>query len=182
MQLPVFFFWFFCQACLGLWNRKLVFLILKISQYRGVRRWYQLFPMCSCKKWYKSWNMHFHKIYWYQILQTSTSRRVFLTETNQADADDISTTRSLDKLKQLYIVLIATKLGRVMTNIEWFLLIILLCPLVRWSCRTLYKKHYISTTTVSIATKLCRIVTNLNWFLPIILLYSLVTGSCKITW
>ena len=47
-QLPVFFSVFFlllflCQPGQGLWNCKLVFLILKISQYGRLRWWFNFF-------------------------------------------------------------------------------------------------------------------------------------------
>ena len=40
LQLPEFF----CSSFVGRWNRKSIFLILKISQYVGSRRLIQLFP------------------------------------------------------------------------------------------------------------------------------------------
>ena len=46
LQLSVFFlfFSFYYQPYPGLWHRESVFLILKISQCSGSRRWVQLFP------------------------------------------------------------------------------------------------------------------------------------------
>ena len=58
-----FFFSFFCKPCPALWNFKSVFLIVKISEYGGSRRWVQLFRCCSCKNWYQNWYLHFHKTY-----------------------------------------------------------------------------------------------------------------------
>ena len=48
LQLPMFFFFsffflFFCQTYPGLWNCKLVFLILIVWQYVGSRRWVHRF-------------------------------------------------------------------------------------------------------------------------------------------
>ena len=108
LRLPVFFFLslsflFFCQPCLELWNCKLIFMILKITQYGRPRRWIQLFPRYSCKNWYKNWYLHFHKTYDYQIWQTGTFREVDVNETNQTGDGDVITSRSRDKLKQLYL-------------------------------------------------------------------------------
>ena len=62
-----FFFSFFCQPCLRLRNCKSVFLILKISEYGGLRLWVQLFPRYPCKNWYKNWHLHFYKTYDHQF-------------------------------------------------------------------------------------------------------------------
>ena len=49
-----FFFLFFCQPYPGIRNCKLVFLILKILQYGGLRWWVQYFPRYICKNWCKN--------------------------------------------------------------------------------------------------------------------------------
>ena len=99
-----FFFSFFCQPCLRLRNCKSVFLILKISEYGGLRLWVQLFPRYPCKNWYKNWHLHFYKTYDHQIWQADTSRAegVDSNETNQAGAGDVITSRLRDKLKTIY--------------------------------------------------------------------------------
>ena len=98
LQLPVFFFLLllFCQPYLGLRNCKSAFLILKISQYGGSRQWVQPFSRDRCKNWYKNWYLRFYKTYNHQIWQVGTS--------NQADAGDVITSRSLDKLNTLYLL------------------------------------------------------------------------------
>ena len=95
LQLPVFFSLFSCHPCPRLRNCKSVFLILKISQYGGLRCWVQLFAWYSCKNWY----IYFHKTYDHQIRPPGTSRGVDSNETNQACADDVITLRSRNKLK-----------------------------------------------------------------------------------
>ena len=87
----------------GLRNCKLVFLILKISQYGGSRRWAQLFPRYPCKNWYRNWYLHFYSTYDHQIWQAGTSTGVELNETNQTGAGDLITSRSRNKLKILYL-------------------------------------------------------------------------------
>ena len=75
-------------------------------------------------------------------------------------------------LKHLVVVVtvpMATKFTRVV--LEWLLPIILLKPLVTWSCKITWQTKNISTTTVCMSTKLGRMVTNLQQLLPIILLY-----------
>ena len=100
MRLPViffffsFFFSFFCQPCPELRKCKSVFLILKISQHGGSRRWVQLFPTYPCPNWYKNWYLHFHMTYDHQIWQTGISRGVHWNETNEAGAGDVITSRS----------------------------------------------------------------------------------------
>ena len=90
LQLSVFFFSFFisffCQPNrardFGIVNRYSWFWKnLSICQYCGQRRWVQLFPDCSCNKWYKYWYIHFHKTYENQIW-------VDWKETNQVSAGD----------------------------------------------------------------------------------------------
>ena len=104
LQLPVFFFLlFFCQPYPGLRNCNSVFLILKISQHDGSRRWVQLFSRCPYKNWYKNWYLRFYKTYNHQIWQAGTSTGFDLNETNQAGAGDVITSRSRDKLKTLYL-------------------------------------------------------------------------------
>ena len=50
LQLPMFFFLlFFCLRYRGLRNCKSIFLILKIWQLGGLRRWVQHFPRYPCK-------------------------------------------------------------------------------------------------------------------------------------
>ena len=63
---------FFCRAYPGFRYCKLVFLILKISQYGGSRRWVQFFPRYSCKNWFKNWYIDFCKTYDHQIWQACT--------------------------------------------------------------------------------------------------------------
>ena len=109
LQLPVFFFFvffyfsFFCQLCPVLWNCKSVFVILKISQFGGLRRWIQLSPRYSCKNWNKIWYLHFHKTCDYQILQAGTSRGAHSNETNKVGTSDVITSRSCDKRKPVYL-------------------------------------------------------------------------------
>ena len=104
LQLPVFLFLlFFCQPCLGLCSCKSVFLILKISQNGGPKRWVQLLSRCSCKNWYKKWYHHFHKTYDYQIWQAGASRGVNSNGTNQPGAGDVITSRLNNKLKPIYL-------------------------------------------------------------------------------
>ena len=57
-QSPMFFFFYFSflyQSCPGLRNCKFVFLIFKLFQNCGRRRWVQLFPKHLCKNWYNNW-------------------------------------------------------------------------------------------------------------------------------
>ena len=74
------------------------------------------------------------------------------------------------------------KLGRMMTNLEGLLPMMLLYSLITWSCEITWQSKVInmSTTTVRIETKFGRMVTNIQRFLPIMLLYFLVTWSCEI--
>ena len=76
----------------------------------------------------------------------------------------------------------ATRLARMVTNIERLLPIILLYPLVTWSCKITWQTKNISTTTVPMSTKVGRMVTNLKRPLPIMLLYPLVACSWEIIW
>ena len=103
LQLPVFFFSFFfsffCQPNLGLRNCKLVFLMLKISQYDGPNQWAQFFTRYPCKNWCKNWYLNFHKTYDHQIWQAGTSIAFDSNETNQIGACVVITSRSWDKLK-----------------------------------------------------------------------------------
>ena len=80
LQLPVLFFIFsfLCQLHPRLRNCKSVFLILKILQYGGSKRWVQPFQRYPC-----------------------TSTRFNLNETDQAGAGDVIKSRSSDKLKTL---------------------------------------------------------------------------------
>ena len=74
------------------------------------------------------------------------------------------------------------KLGRMMTNLEGLLPMMLLYSLITWSCEIIWQSKVInmSTTTVRIETKFGRMVNNIQRFLPIMLLYFLVAWSCKI--
>ena len=87
--------------------------------------------MYSCKNWYKNSRLYLHKTYDYLSFQASTSRGVDSNETNQAGAGNVITSRSSDKLYH-YIsiptVPVATNIGRMMTNREWLLPILLLYP------------------------------------------------------
>lgn len=69
---------------------------------------------------------------------------------------------------------LATKLGRMVTNIQGLLPKVLPFLLVTWSCEITWQTKNIPTTTVSIATKLCRMATNLKGRLPVMLIYLLV--------
>ena len=84
-------------------NSKLVFLILKIWQYGGWRRWVEYSLRCSCKIWYKNWYLHFYKTYDHQIWQAGASTGLDSNETNQAVTGDVITSTSRDKLKPLYL-------------------------------------------------------------------------------
>ena len=66
-------------------NCKSVFLILKISQYGGQKRWVQLFLRYSCKNWYwyKDSYFHFHRTRDHKTWQADTSRGVDSDETNK---------------------------------------------------------------------------------------------------
>ena len=100
----LFFFLFFCQPSPGLRNCKSVFPILKIPQYGGPRRWVQLFPRYSCKKWYKNWHFDFHKTYGNQIWQADISRGDDSSEGSQMRLIKrvLVTSRSRYKLKHLH--------------------------------------------------------------------------------
>ena len=77
----------------------------------------------------------------------------------------------------------ATKYGRMVTNLEWlthnitlpFGHMVLQNHVTNW-------KRCISTTTLPMASKPDRMVTNLERLIPIILLYLLLTWSCEIMW
>ena len=93
------FLFFFCQLYPGLRNWKSVFLILKILQYDGWKRWIWLFPRYPCKNRYKNRHLHFYKTYDHQIWEAGTFTGFDSDETNQAGAADVITSRSRDKLK-----------------------------------------------------------------------------------
>ena len=99
----LFFILFFCQTYPGLRNCKSVFLIFKILQYGGSRRWVQLSARHPCKNWYQNWYLHFYKIYGYQIWLAGTSKGFDASDTNESGASDVITSRSIDKLKSLYL-------------------------------------------------------------------------------
>ena len=73
LQLAVFFFFFtfFCKPYPELWDFKSVFLILKVSQYGGLRLWVRN----PCKNWYENCYIHFYKTYNQQTWEARTSRR-----------------------------------------------------------------------------------------------------------
>ena len=82
------------------------------------------------------------------------------------------------------IVPMANKIGRMVTNFERLPPIMILYPLVTWSCEIIWQttKHYISTTLVPMITKLGRMVTNFQGLLTLMLLHPLVPWSWEITW
>ena len=92
----------FCQPYPRLRNCKSVFLILKMSQYDGSRRWVQLFPRYSCKNWFKIWYLHFYKTYDRNVWRAGTSTGFYSNETNQVGAADVITSRSRGNLKKYY--------------------------------------------------------------------------------
>ena len=51
--------------------------------------------------WYKNWYLHFYKTYDSQIWQAGTSTGFDSNKTNKADAVDVITLRSRNKLKNL---------------------------------------------------------------------------------
>ena len=79
-----FFSSFFCQLYPGLRNCKSVLLVLKMSQYGGLRRY-------PCKNWYKNWYLHFYKTYDHQFWQAVTSTGLGSNGSNQAGAGDVIT-------------------------------------------------------------------------------------------
>ena len=66
-------------------------------------------------------------------------------------------------------VLIATKVGKMVTNLERLIPTMLLYTLVTWSCEITWQTKNISTIAVPLATKLGSKVTNLVGLLPIML-------------
>ena len=129
-----FFFSFFYQLYPWLRNCKLVFLILKISQYDGSRRWVQPFPRYPCKNWY----LHFYKAYHHQIWQAGTSTRFDSNETNEAGAYDVITSIITWKTKNSISttrVPMATKVGRMVTYLAEFFPIKSHDPLIIWFCK-----------------------------------------------
>ena len=96
LQLPVFFFSFFCQPYTGLRNCNSVFLILKISQYGRSRRWFQFFPRNPCKNRYENWYLHFYKTYDHQNWEAGTSTAF--------DSTSRRWSRARNKLKALYLL------------------------------------------------------------------------------
>ena len=137
LQLPVFLFLlFFCQPCLGLCSCKSLFLILKISQNGGPKRWVQLFSRYSCKNWYKKLYLHFHKTYDYQIWQAGASRGVDWNGTNQADAGDVITSRLNNKLKPIYLYYDSAYCHQTWQNDDFEQpLSMLLCTSITWFCK-----------------------------------------------
>ena len=63
---------------------------------------------------------------------------------------------------------INTKLGRLVTNLELLLPIMLLYPLVTWLWEITWQSKNISTATEPKGTKIDGLVTNLKWLVPII--------------
>ena len=80
-------------------NCKLVFLIMKISQYDGSRQWLQVILRYPFKNWYKNWYLHSYKTYDCQIWRAGTSIVVDSSETSQAGVGDVIMSRPRDKLK-----------------------------------------------------------------------------------
>ena len=96
---------FFCQPCPGLWNCKSLFLILKFSQYSGLRQWVQLFLKYPCKNWYENWCHHFNRlmttkfdeqVHLKNLIQITLIRQVLVTPSSQIkwQAKNISTKRT----------------------------------------------------------------------------------------
>ena len=79
---------YFSASSVGLRNCKSVFLILKISQYGGPRRWVQFFLKYSCKNWYKDWYLHFHKTCDHKSWQADTSGGVDSNDSNRTVSGD----------------------------------------------------------------------------------------------
>ena len=101
LQLSVFFSFYFSflqQLSSGLWDWKLLFLILKISHCGRLRSWVKLFQRYSCKNYYENWYLPFRETCVHKIWQTGTSRGVASNETNQVGTGDIISSRSQDKL------------------------------------------------------------------------------------
>ena len=150
LQLPVFFsffFLFFCLSYPGLWKCKSVFLILKIWQYGGLRRWVQHFPRYSCKIWHKNRYFHFCKTYDHQIWQAGTSAGFDSHETNQVGACDVIKSRSRDKLKHISNIRVsmAFKLARMLTYADGFLPMNWQDHLITWSCKITCQTKIISS-------------------------------------
>ena len=132
-----FFFSFFLQPYLELRNCKLIFLILKTSQYWGLRRRVKFFTRYSCKNWFKNWYLHFYNTHDYQIWQAGTSTGFESNKTIQVGAGDVIMSRSSDKLKTFSItrVLMAPKLVRMVTYLNRILPIKPQDPLMILSCK-----------------------------------------------
>ena len=96
-----FFFSFFYKPYHGLQNCKSVFLILKISQYGGLRPGVYLFQRYSYKNWYKDWCVNFYKTFDYEICQAATSTGFNSNETNETG--EVNASRSRDKLKSFLL-------------------------------------------------------------------------------
>ena len=179
----LFFFLFLCQPYPGLWNYKLVFLILKILQYDRLRRWVQLFPRYPCKKWY----LLFYKTYDHRIWLAGTCTGFDSSETNQTGAGDVITSRSCGKPKTLYLHYQGLYGYQTWSdgNLPWW------APahkvkwpfdhVVLWNHVTNYNRC-ISTTIVPMASKLGRMVTYDDELLPVKSHDPLVTLSWEITW
>ena len=89
-----------------------------------------------------------------------------------------SLTKLCHKLEALYLlhynwsftsrVLLATKLGRMVTNLEWLLYMKSYQTLITWSCKfTGHENYFISTTAVLMAATLARLVTYHDGLPPI---------------
>ena len=71
---------------------------------------------------------------------------------------------------------------RMVTNLQVLLPIMLLYPLVMWSCKITWQTKIISTTAMPMATKLCRGVTYHKGGPPIKSHGPWITCFCKIIW
>ena len=71
---------------------------------------------------------------------------------------------------------------RMVTNLQGLLPIMLLYPLVMWSCKITWQTKIISTTAMPMATKLCRGVTYHKGGPPIKSHGPWITCFCKIIW
>ena len=140
----MFFFLFFCQPYLRLWNCKLLFLILKILQYGRSRWWVQLVTRYPCNFDIRI-DISISIRPDHQIWQTGTSAGFDWNETNQAGAYVI-TSRSRDNW-QHYVstirVPMATKLCRMVMYLDELLLIKSHDPFITWSCKITWQTKII---------------------------------------
>ena len=163
----------------------------------------------SCKNWYKNWYLHFQKINDHQIRQADPSTGIkwdksnrcwwrrhvkvtwqikntamWLFPPNYYESGYGHQTWQSDNLPcwaVAYNVTWTTKLGRMLTNLEG-LLPILLYPLVTWSCEIREKlKSLYFYYHCAYCHQTCRMVTNIQGFLAI-LLNPLVTWTWEFAW